>query len=153
MISNFKNKRFVKNGLISDWERYKLNLPSNEQRIYFYLKCKEIDDLYDPTLRFYKPEFNNLEHKHMVIDCLKKYEFKRGLLVTLHVPSYLTFGRYSEQTQRITERNPEDYFYQIEQILKRFNRRLERRVFKVKKGNSNTQYKTKNDCIIFSAMF
>ena len=134
MIIKDKNKRSVKDGLVSDWDRYKLNLPTNEERIYYYTKIKEIDDLYDPTLRLYKPEFNNLEHKHQVIDCLKKYEFKRGLLLTIHVPSYLTFGRYSEQTKRITERNPEDYFYQIEQILKRFNRRSERKVFAVNSG-------------------
>ena len=144
--TNDRTNNLYWEGKISSFEKYKLNLPTNEQRIYWYTKVKEIDDCYDPTLRLYKPEFNNLEHKHMVIDCLKKYEFKRGLLLTLHVPSYLTFGKYSEQTQRITERNPEDYFYQIEQILKRFNRRLERRVFKVKKGNTKTQYKrTQND--------
>jgi len=144
--TNDRTNNLYWEGKISSFEKYKLNLPTNEQRIYWYTKVKEIDDCYDPTLRLYKPEFNNLEHKHMVIDCLKKYEFNRGLLLTLHVPSYLTFGKYSEQTQRITERNPEDYFYQIEQILKRFNRRLERRVFKVKKGNTKTQYKrTQND--------
>lgn len=111
--TNDRTNNLYWEGKISSFEKYKLNLPTNEQRIYWYTKVKEIDDCYDPTLRLYKPEFNNLEHKHMVIDCLKKYEFNRGLLLTLHVPSYLTFGKYSEQTQRITERNPEDYFYQI----------------------------------------
>ena len=141
-----RNKRYVKNGLSSSWERYTSNLEPNEDRIRFYLKVIEVDNLINPSLKLYKPEFNNLEHKHQVIDCLKRYEFKRGLLITLHVPSYLTFGRYSETSKLLNERNPEDYFYQIEQILQRFNRRLERRVFKVVKGNQNTKFKnTKND--------
>ena len=116
-----RNKRYVKNGLSSSWERYTSNLEPNEDRIRFYLKVIEVDNLINPSLKLYKPEFNNLEHKHQVIDCLKRYEFKRGLLITLHVPSYLTFGRYSETSKLLNERNPEDYFYQIEQILQRFS--------------------------------
>ena len=91
----------------------------------------------EPSSRIYTPNFNNREHREMVEDCMKNYKFKKGMLITLHLPSYLTFGRFSEVTQRIQHKNSDDYFFQIEQILTRFYRRLERKIYKSKGGKND----------------
>jgi len=122
----------------TSWERYKRTLYPNDIRIMFYLKYYEIDNLFDKSTTFFKPKFKNKEQEEIVYDLMKRVSFKRGILITLHLPSYLTYGRFSKRTNLYSTKNPEDYYFQIEQILTKFHRRLERRVFKgsVKKNDT-----------------
>ena len=114
----------------SSWERYKKSLLSNEDRIKLYT----LWDKYDSTPNSTSIKYNTKEQEEWVEWLMEHFQFRRGFLLTLHLPSYLTFGRFSETSQRINQKNPSDYFFQIEQILTRFNRRLESRVFKGGKG-------------------
>ena len=121
------------------WERYKRTLYPNDIRIMFYLKYNEIDNLFDKSTTCYKPEFKNKEQEEIVFELMRRCKFKRGVLITLHLPSYLTHGRFSKRTGLYSTKNPDDYYFQIEQILTKFHRRLERRVFK---GGVKTKKKT-----------
>ncbi len=82
----------------TSWERYKRTLYPNDIRIMFYLKYYEIDNLFDKSTTFYKPKFKNKEQEEIVYDLMKRVSFKRGILITLHLPSYLTYGRFSKRT-------------------------------------------------------
>tara|TARA_B100000424_G_scaffold232713_1_gene195629 strand:+ start:378 stop:1313 length:936 start_codon:yes stop_codon:yes gene_type:complete len=93
----------------------------------------------EPSSNLYTPKYNNREQEEIVKDCMKNYKFKKGMLITLHLPSYLTFGRFSKVSQRIQFKNPDDYYFQIEQILTRFYRRLERKIYKTKSGKNDTR--------------
>ena len=110
----------------SSWERYKKSLLSNEDRIKLYT----LWDKYDSTPESSSFDYHNKEQEEIVEWCMSNFRFKRGLLVTLHLPSYFTYGKFSEVSQRLNEKNPDDYFFQIEQVLTRFFRRLERKVYK-----------------------
>lgn len=119
----------------SSWERYKRTLYPNDIRIMFYLKWIEIDNLFDNSSTCYKPEFKNKEQQEIVFELMRRCKFKRGILITLHLPSYLTYGRFNKKTGLYSTKNPEDYYFQIEQILTKFHRRLERRVYRGGKKN------------------
>lgn len=81
-------------------------------------------------------KFNSIEQEKIVEWCLNNFKFRRGFLVTIHLPSYFSFGKISSDkiwkndSNTINRKNPDDYFFQIEQVLLRFFRRLERKVYK-----------------------
>jgi hypothetical protein len=110
----------------SSWERYKESLMTNEYRIQLYI----LWDRFDSTGSSSSFRYKTKEQEEWVEWLMEHFKFRRGFLITLHLPSYLTFGRFSETSQRINQKNPSDYFFQIEQILTRFYRRLESRVSK-----------------------
>lgn len=103
---------------------------SDENRKYYLFLNKVMNELDRVSNRSSNPQYNSKEQEEWVEWCMENFRFKRGLLITIHLPSYLTFGRFSETSQRINQKNPTDYFFQIEQLLTRFYRRLERRVYK-----------------------
>lgn len=113
-----------------DFEKYKNNLEKNDERIRFYRYVNRVMNELDNINHSSLPNYKSQIQEELVEWCMKNYRFNRGLLITIHLPSYLTFGRFSEKTEMIIQRNPDDYFFQIEQILTKFFRRLERRVYK-----------------------
>ena len=115
----------------NSFEIYKNNLEKNDERIRWYLYFNSVmNELDGISNKSSLPNYKNKTHEEIVEWCMNNFRFKRGLLITIHVPSYLTFGRFSKTSERLVQRNPDDYFFQIEQLLTRFYRRLERRVSK-----------------------
>ena len=111
--------------VITSWERYKRNYDrDNFFRWVVYLSrvYQVIDGLPKPFRYTYK------EQEEIVEWCLSRFRFRRGFFLTIHVPSYLTNGHVTEKGS-IVFKNPDDYFFQISNITKRFFRRLERRVY------------------------
>lgn len=133
---NVFEKRFGKNedkfnrfGELT-WKGKTRSQLSDENREYYLFFNKVMNELDGISNRSSTPKYNTKDQEEWVEWCMENFRFKRGLLITIHLPSYLTFGRFSETSQRINQKNPTDYFFQIEQLLTRFYRRLERRVYK-----------------------
>jgi len=138
----------IKSNVITPFQRMKLD--KTRQSYLYKLVDQTIKQTFEEHGVTPHPSYKSTPLQQSHIDYfLDQHRFIRGFLVTMHLPNYLS-GSYQSSDSKTGKEvglDPTGAFNLIKPLIKRFRRRLEKRVFPMKRSKRKRNMTKRLECL------